>query len=144
MENYFSNEIKNIKSELTNLKTASQKSATTMQTVSQSVQVNIPLSLHDTYFADGEVTYKISADTEALFSFTLDKYYDDIYYDLLAVMHPRIRGILPIKNEDNSLFLLVQAVGDENDVQTLTNGGSVTITNTLTIRATAPFTITQV
>lgn len=144
MENYFSNEINHVKKELTRLKTTAQKSAGTITTASQSIQVNIPLSLRSPVDAMGEVDYKIITESNALVSFTLDKYYDDIHYDLLPIIHPRERHILPLQMDANTIYLVVQAQGDGNDIQTLTDGGSVTITNTLTIRCTTPFTIEQV
>lgn len=143
MENYFSNEINYTRKELTRLKTTAQKSASNITTTSQSIQVNIPLSLRSTYTAMGEVDYKITTESNALVSFTLDKYYDDITYDLLPIIRPRERLILPLQLDANTMFLNIQARGNGDDVQTLTDGGSVTITNTLTVRSTAPFTIEQ-
>lgn len=144
MENYFSNEINHVKKELTRLKTTAQKSAGNIKTASQSIQVNMSLSLREPFGAMGEAHYKIITESNALASFTLDKYYDDIHYDLLPIIHPRERHILPLQIDANTIYLVIQAQGDGNDIQTLTDGGSVTITSTLTVRCTAPFTIEQV
>lgn len=145
MENYFSQEIKRIKQELTGLKTTAQKSATVVPTTVQTISVSIPLELNDVgSTASGGAYYVITPDGESIITCTLAKYCDDPTQKHNFPATIRYFDILQNKLDDDNYIIYIFGHGDANDRSTLSGGGSVTLTNTLTIRATAPFTVEAV
>ena len=142
MEEYFSQEIKRIKREITMLKTASQKSAGVIPTIAQTLSVSIPLKLESLDLsAEGEAYYIIYPSDNALITCTLDKYSDDPTKDNDFPRTQRSFDLLQNKLDDTNYVLYIYGHGDANDRSTLAGGGSVTLTTNLTIRSTAPFTV---
>lgn len=135
MENYFSQEIKRLKQELTNLKPSAQTSAESVATVSQTLDFNIPLALDNPYLATGTVYIKITSNTNSVFMVTLDSYYDDIS----NYRQCRNAYIEQFYVGDNTWLIYLNVEGDQNDINTLSGGGSVSVPRKLTIRAMGEF-----
>lgn len=145
MENYFSSEIIQIEKELTRLKTSMSKSAGVIQTVTTSVDVDVPLALNSTLTtATGSVSYRVQPVKDAIIVCTLNWYSEDVTKDYMI---PRIVRNVYIKEKavGDDRIVTVNATGtqfgDNNDVQKLINGQSVSISTKLTIRATCEFTV---
>lgn len=148
MDNYFIFELGNIKKELTRLKTSMSKSAGVIQTVSTTIDVNIPLALSSGGTqAKGYKYYNIITEQDAIIMCTLDWYSENILVDYQI---PRIvRGSSFSQREvDGIMRLTIGAYGTEygenNDVSRLSRGESVSVNNKLTIRATSNFQIQEV
>lgn len=145
MENYFSSEITQIEKELTRLKTSMSKSAGVIQTVTKSVDVEVPLALNTGLTtATGSVSYRIRPEKDAIIVCTLNWYSEDVTKDYMI---PRIvRNVYLRENMDGEdRIVKVNAIGtqfgDNNDVQKLINGQSVSVGVKLTIQATCEFTM---
>lgn len=148
MENYLSSEIIQIEKELTRLKTSMAKSAGVIQTVSTSLDVNVPLALNTARTsATGSKTYRITPEKDAIIVCTLNWYSENVLIDHWT---PReVRKLYLEETESGGDRLVdVEAVGTQfggdSDVQKLINGQSVTISAKLTIRATCDFTVEAV
>ena len=145
MDNYFSSEIAQIEKELTRLKTSMSKSAGVIQTVTKNVDVEVPLALNPGLTtATGSVSYRIQPEKDAIIVCTLNWYSEDVTKDYMV---PRtVRNIYLKESEvDGKRIVKVNAIGtqfgDNNDVQKLINGQSVSISARLTIQATCEFTV---
>lgn len=144
MDNYFSEEIKKIKREITALKTAMQKSAGQIEFDVKSVNFSIPLSLNASQTqASGSVSFKIVSDKPVLFFATLDKYYDDI---TKAGPGPILSRYFTTYQWVDLDGIVIQITGNgtqgpNSDVTTLINGGSVTLSGKLTVKCTDQFTL---
>lgn len=145
MDNYFSSEITRIEKELTQIKTSMSKSAGVIQTVVQSVDVNVPLSLNTAQTsATGAKSYRIRPEKDAIIVCTLNWYSENVLIDHWI---PRpVRKVYIVESENNgNRIIKVNAVGtqagENSDVQKLINGQSVSINTKLTIRATCNFTV---
>ena len=100
MENYFSSEIKTIKRELTRLKTSMNKSAGVVQTVAQSVDMNIPLQLaYSGSSAIGYKYYRIITEKDAIVSINLEWYSENVLIDY--EVPSTVRRITVAENYDN-------------------------------------------
>lgn len=142
MEEYFSQEVKNLKRELTNLKTIAQKSAAVIQTAAQTVNVSMTLKLNDVgSTASGGAYYIVKPENEAIITCTLTKYCDDPSQRVNFPATIRYFDVLQNKLNDTDYIIYVFGHGDASDRATLSGGGSVILTNALTIMATAPFTV---
>lgn len=147
MQNYFENEIKNMERELVRLKTAAQRSSAVVSTVSQSVDISISLSLNAAQTsASGQVRYRISTESDALVSMTLAKYYDDVN---IGWQVPRATRVIILEKSVMGSDIIATIIGTgtqgaNSDVSTLINGGSVTLTTTMTVMATDNFTIERI
>lgn len=150
MQNYFDRELSQMEKELLRLKTSQQKFAGSVPTIEKSIQISIPLGLNSSQtVAEGEKLYKIISEGNVLAFPTLAKYYDDItkstsVWALTRYFTLRL-GIL----DGNFCFLIYAqgtgfGYGQNSDVQTLINGGTVTLQNTLTVAATDDFTLEEV
>lgn len=145
MQSYFESEIKRTEQELVDLKTAQQKFAGVVPTLSKYIDVSIPLSLNSSQTtASGSKIYKITTSDDAIIVPTLSKYYDDVTKYLWTPRATRAMTMQFGRLSDGVYIILVQAFGTEgsgSDVSTLINGGSVTLTNRLTVQATNDFTL---
>lgn len=134
----FERDIKKIKKEVHSLKVAARKSSSIVGMVSESFDLSIGLSLSQGN-ASGRRTFRISSTDGGLIlaSPTLDKIYD--WSD------GRNYECLPYwQTSDQAEIVVVVVNGSSDDVNTLSQGGSVTVNVKLTITATNYFTITEV
>lgn len=149
MQNYFDNELKTIERELIRLKTSQQKFAGEVPLVTKSINVDLPLSLNTTRTtARGEKKLKIIVDKPSLFVATLAHYYDDVTKSADDPRTTRMMYHFVSKISNNQYLVDVVAYGTQrgnnNDVQTLINGGSVVLSNTLTVTATDDFRLEEI
>lgn len=145
MDNYFSSEITRIEKELTQLKTSNSKSAGVIQTVAQTIDVEVPLTLNAAQtYASGTRKYRITPEKGAIIVCTLDWYSGNPLVDHQV---PRTVRSITFEQYDINGDRLVEFLakgtqyGANNDVQRLINGESVSITAKLTIRATCDFVV---
>lgn len=117
-----------------------------MPTVSQTITVNIPLSLVGPYNAvcTGTAEYAIQSEGEALVMVTLASYFDDIFKANEYPYTTRERNYVLSKLRDGRLDLTISCHGDGNDVNTLKGGGAASISVELTIRSTSNFTVEKI
>lgn len=141
MENYFTQEIKSIKHELTQLKTAAETSAGSVPTISHSLSVSIPLSLENSDLATGTAHVRLSATQDELLMATLDSYYDDVTQATNFPATTRSVQMLLNYLDNDTIIVRLVAEGNASDRSTLSGGGSVTITKQLTVRSTDDFTM---
>lgn len=145
MENYFNTEIMQIEKELTRLKTSMSKSAGVIQTITSSVDVEVPLSLNSTLTtATGSVSYRIHPLKDAIIVCTLNWYSEDVTRDYMS---PRVVRNIYLREtvNDGDRIVKINGIGtqfgDYSDVQQLIDGQTVSISAKLTIRATCEFTV---
>lgn len=144
MNNYFEQELLNIDREITALKTAQQKFAGEVPLVTKVIQVDVPLQLNSSQtIARGIKMVRLDSNDRCFFVATLNKYFDNI---IDAAKTPRISREAYIRiGKDSNGKNLVEVIaygtefGDNNDVQTLVNGGSVILSYTLTVKCTDNF-----
>lgn len=145
MQDYFENEIKRTEQELVDLKTAQQKFAGVVPILSKSINVSIPLKLNSSKTAaTGTQLYRITTAQDSILVATLAKYYDNVYVEMQVPQATRQMTARLGKISNNVYILDVGAFGTagaNSDVTTLINGGSVTLTNTLTVQSTNDFTL---
>lgn len=145
MDNYFESEIERLKREILGLKKAQQKSAANVPTTAQSVSITQTLQLIDSGDPRATVHYKIETPSRALVFATLDKYYDDITLnDHRWNPDTRVARISVQKYSKLVYYISITYIGDGNDYITIRDGGTVTMTRTLTVRCTDTFTMTKV
>lgn len=144
MENYFNNETARMTREITTLKTAAQKSSGQIEMASKSISVSIPLSLNASQTSASGSAYFVIKSSKPVISFvTLDHYYDDITKANLTPRQTRSLSIVKYV-APNGIGVRVLGYGTQgpnSDVTTLINGGSVTLTATMTINCTDDFNI---
>lgn len=144
MNNYFEQELLSIDRELAALKTAQQKFAGEVPLITKVIQVDVPLQLNSSQtIARGVKMVRLDSNDKCFFVATLNKYFDNI---MDAAKTPRISREAYVRiGKDSSGKNLVEVIaygtefGDNNDVQTLVNGGSVTLSYTLTVKSTENF-----
>lgn len=141
MEEPFSKEIKEIKEELTQLKTAKQTSAGAITTVAHSINVPISLSLSNPDLASGYAVVRVSTTSDEMIMATLDSYYGDITQFTNFPATTRSVLILTEYRQSGVVIIELIATGNASDRSTLSGGGSVTITKQLTVRSTGEFTM---
>jgi hypothetical protein len=143
MDNYFDREILQMERELLRLKTSQQKFAGSVPTIKKSLQISVPLALTaGGMTARGQIYCKIVPESTALVYPTLAKYYDDVL--LFPYVEDRTRSFfMEMFRNGDDLYLEIIAYGtnygQNNDVATLKNGGSVSLTNTITVVSTDNF-----
>lgn len=141
MEEYFTNEIKWIKLELTQLKTSAQVSAVSVPTVVDSMSVSIPMGLSNPSLASGSVRVKVNSGSDDIIMATLDSYCDDITKLTDFPATARSTSVTLEYLGSGEAIIDISAIGNESDRNALAGGGSVTITKQLTVRATGEFTM---
>lgn len=144
MDNYFSSEIAKMMKEITTLKTASQKSAGQIEVSSKTVSVSVPLSLNASQtVASGSAYYVIKSLKPVISFVTLDHYYDDIAKANLAPRQSRSLSVIKYVSADGIGIRILGygTQGPNSDVATLINGGSITLTATMTIKCTDEFVV---
>lgn len=140
MQGYFSAEIKRLKNELTTLKTSSTKSSGSIMTISKSIPFQIQLESTGAMRPSGRTNFVFTSNGDALFSATLDSYYDDVMEELDGRYLTRQKYVV-IAERFGKIRVDVRGVGTRDDEATIRGGGSVSLTGLLTIKCTNDFTI---
>lgn len=144
MENYFDSEIKNIEREIVNLTTSMQKSAIVAPTVVQTVQVTRSLQSGGSDKAFYNARFRVTTNTRALVMATLDSYFDDITLnDRVWVPDTRSAWLYVSKISRTVYYVNISFRGKDGDNTTISGGGSVQMTRTLTVRCTDEFTLEE-
>lgn len=147
MDNYFDSEIKNIKREITDLKTASQKSAATAPMVTKTVNVSTNLEYKDISYPWGSarstVRYEVQTDYDEIIIPTLDWYFGDISKSGMTGQ-PTREIQLNIRVATNGkiiveLYFIGTEDGANSDAQKVKNGETVTVSVNLTVKCTNDF-----
>lgn len=143
MQQYFENEIKRLEKELTALKTSMVKSSSSIMTITKSINFSIDLVSSGGSRPSGTTKFVINTNGDALFSATLDSYYDDIMKELDGRYLTRQKYVV-IANRFGDIRIDVRGIGTRDDETTIRGGGSVTLTGTLTVQCTNEFTLEAV
>lgn len=149
MDNYFNHELNYLKKELTRLKTAAQKSASSAKLVKQTVNVSTNLVWEDISYPYGsarsDVIYEIIPNSDSLVICTLDWYFGDITksYDIYQTTR-EIRlsqFVLPNGNPGVELYFMGTENGPNSDAARAKNGETITVSVNLTVTCTDNFSI---
>lgn len=138
MQNYFESELTHLEKEMRWLKTSAVKSGATITSAVESVDYSISLNLVSSTNANGKQVFILETEDSAIFTATLDVYYDDITN---ALGDTRRRTVQPYYLSGNKYALTILAWGNSSDRATLSGGGTVTITGKLTVTCTSNFTL---
>ena len=149
MENYFDHELNYLKKELTRLKTAGQKSASSAKLVKQTVNVSTNLvweDLSDPYgSARSDVVYEIIPNSDSIVICTLDWYFGDINSSYITNQATREiqmgTFILPTGNYGVYLYFVGTENGPDSDAARAKNGETITVNVNLTVTCTDNFTL---
>ena len=149
MENYFNHELNYLKKELTRLKTATQKSASSAKLVKQTVNVSTNLVWEDISYPYGsarsDVLYEIVPNTDSIIICTLDWYYGDITksYDIYqSTREIRVKQlVLPNGKPGIELYFIGTEDGPNSDAARAKNGETITVSVNLTVTCTDNFSI---
>lgn len=152
MNDYFETEIKALEKELTNLKTTAQRSAGVIETVSKTIDVNIPLHIEynafGVDFARGEAIYQATPASNSILLFSLDWYSGDVYkLDDLSITTRSISSNT-VRLDDGRICMVIGVEGTRetddgtmSDIERLRQGQSVVVNVKLTVRSTDNFTL---
>lgn len=149
MDNYFNRELNYLKKELTRLKTAGQKSASSASLVKQTVSISTNLvweDLSDPYgSARSWVIYEITPNSDSIIVATLNWYYDDINSSYLTTQSTREiqlkQVILPNGKPGVQLYFIGTENGPDSDAARAKNGETITVSVNLTVTCTDNFTL---
>ena len=149
MENYFNHELNYLKKELTRLKTATQKSASSAKLVKQTVNVSTNLVWEDISYPYGsarsDVLYEIVPNTDSIIICTLDWYYGDITksYDIYqSTRKIQVKQlVLPNGNPGVELYFIGTEDGPNSDAARAKIGETITVSVNLTVTCTDNFTL---
>lgn len=152
MNEYFEREITALERELTNLKTTAQRSAGIIETISKTVDVNVPLGLEynagGVAFARGKAIYQVTPESDSIVVFTLDWYNGDVYKVWDPWLITRTISTNTVKLDDGRICIIISVEGtmttDDgtmSDVEKLKQGQSVVVNVKLTARSTDNFTM---
>lgn len=149
MDNYFNRELNYLKKELTRLKTAGQKSASSAKLVKQTVNVSTNLvweDISDPYgSARSWVIYEITPNSDSIIVATLNWYYDDINSSYLTTQSTREiqlkQVILPNGKPGVQLYFIGTENGPDSDAARAKNGETITVSVNLTVTCTDNFTL---
>lgn len=142
MDNYFVNEIERTERELLALKTSIVKSGSVVAMLKKSIGYSIPLALNAAQTsATGYVYFKVTVDNDCMVNVTLNKYIDNLNLVFEAAPLTRVVICKYQKMSDLEYMIILRGIGDSNDINTLRNGGSVTLTGTVTVTATDNFSL---
>ena len=150
MNEYFEREILHLERELTNLKTAAQKSSAIMKTTSQTVTVTVQLQYEDISYPTGsaraQAAYEIDTDKPAIVMPTLSWYDEDVHEPIFGTKR-EIRmttGILNNGNYGVFLYFIGSEAGDNSDAARTKRGEVVMVSVDMKISANQEFTIRKV
>lgn len=149
MDNYFNHELNYLKKELTRLKTAGQKSASSAKLVKQTVNVSTNLvweDLSDPYgSARSDVLYEIIPNSDSIVVCTLDWYFGDINQSYNINQTTReIQAkqlVLPNGNQGIELYFIGTEDSASSDAARAKNGETITVSANLTVTCTDNFTL---
>lgn len=134
MEDYFSREITTIEKELTALKTSIVKSGSTIVADSKSISYRIDLALNQSQtIAFGYAYFKITLNSDAILTISLDKYIDNLNKVFDVGSQTRYINYRLCKLSNNEYVVAIRGNGDANDILTLRNGGNVSLNGILTV-----------
>lgn len=149
MDNYFNHELNYLKKELTRLKTAAQKSASSAKLVKQTVNVSTNLVWENISYPYGsarsDVLYEITPNSDAIIIYTLDWYFGDITksYDIYqSTREIRVKQlVLPNGKPGVELYFIGTEDGPNSDAARAKNGETITVSVNLTVTCTDNFSI---
>ena len=149
MENYFNHELNYLKKELTRLKTAAQKSASSAKLVKQTVNVSTNLVWEDISYPYGsarsDVLYEITPNSDSIIVCTLDWYFGDITksYDIYqSTREIQVKQlVLPNGKPGIELYFIGTEDGPNSDAARAKNGETITVSVNLTVTCTDNFTL---
>lgn len=149
MDNYFNRELNYLKKELTALKTAGQKSASSAKLVKQTVSVSTNLVWEDISYPYGsarsDVLYEITPNSDAIIIYTLDWYFGDITksYDIYqSTREIQVKQlVLPNGKPGVELYFIGTEDGPNSDAARAKNGETITVSVNLTVTCTDNFSI---
>lgn len=149
MDNYFNHELNYLKKELTRLKTAAQKSASSAKLVKQTVNVSTNLVWEDISYPYGSArataVYEVIPNSDSIIVPTLDWYFGDITKSYEITQSTReiqmSTFILPTGNFGVYLYFIGTEDGPNSDAARAKNGETITVSVNLTVTCTDNFTL---
>lgn len=149
MDNYFNHELNYLKKELTRLKTAAQKSASSAKLVKQTVNISVNLVWEDISYPYGSArataVYEIIPNSDSIIVPTLDWYFGDITKSYVVYQSTRkiqmSEFILPTGNPGVYLYFIGTEDGPNSDAARAKNGETITVSVNLTVTCTDNFTL---
>ena len=149
MDNYFNRELNYLKKELTRLKTAGQKSASSAKLVKQTVNVSTNLVWEDISYPYGSArataVYEVIPNSDSIIVPTLDWYFGDINqsYDVYQTTREIQMStfVLPTGNYGVYLYFIGTENGPDSDAARAKNGETITVSVNLTVTCTDNFTL---
>lgn len=149
MDNYFNHELNYLKKELTRLKTAAQKSASSAKLVKQTINVSTNLVWEDISYPYGsarsDVLYEITPNSDSIIIYTLDWYFGDITksYDIYqSTREIQVKQlVLPNGKPGIELYFIGTEDGPNSDAARAKNGETITVSVNLTVTCTDNFSI---
>jgi hypothetical protein len=147
MNDYFENELIRIEREILNLKTSQQKFAGDVPLVTKSISVSFNLhNIGDIVpQAIGNKAYRVTFQNTALMVPTLAHYYDDANKSEDFPRTTRYMYLTVGRINSNQYIINVNAYGtqwtENSDAEIIKRGGSVTLSNVLTVQSTDNFTL---
>ena len=150
MNDYFEKEIIQLERELTNLKTAGQKSSALVKTMSKSLDITVQLEYQDISWPTGsaraQAAYEIITDSDALIIPTLSWYDEDIHEPSMLTTREitMTRGMSANGNYTVHLYFIGSEQGENSDAARTKRGEIVTVSVTLSVVSTQEFTIRKV
>lgn len=149
MENYFDHELNYLKKELTRLKTANQKSASSAKLVRQTVNISVNLAWEDISYPYGSArataVYEVIPNSDSIIVPTLDWYFGDVNSSYITNQATREiqmgTFILPTGNYGVYLYFVGTENGPNSDAARAKNGETITVSVNLTVTCTDNFTL---
>lgn len=144
MDNYFDSEIKRTNKEILNLKTSGQKSAVTVPVSKKTIDITVSLELMGSGNPRAYKSYRVETNSRALVFATLDKYFDDIMInDHRWNPDTRKARVYVVKVSKLVYYVNIMFIGDGNDYNVVSGGGTARMSRTLTVKCTDNFTMTE-
>ena len=148
MENYFDREILALERELSQIKTAAQRSSGVIKTVSKTIQVSVSLVISESRtFCRGYTYYEITTNSDSILQITLDWYHQNVMDEWKIARTSRYILARTVRLNNGKLGIQVVSQGtnwsadQSDDLSRLERGESISITANMTILSTDNFTI---
>ena len=149
MDNYFNHELNYLKKELTRLKTAAQKSASSAKLVKQTVNVSTNLVWENISYPYGsarsDVIYEIIPNSGSIVVCTLDWYFGDINGSYTTEQTTREIQVHQFALSNGhpaiELYFIGTEDGPNSDAARAKNGETITVSVNLTVTCTDNFSI---
>lgn len=146
MESFFDREFLALERELQLLKTSAQRSSGTVETVSSTLPVSVPLSISGSgNSCSGSRTYIIKPESESVLNITLDWYHENVMEEWRVARISRSARVRTVELPNGDLGVNVVVTGtnwsenDNDDLSRLRRGESVSVNVNLTIQSTNNF-----